>query len=109
MLSINDGLAILQRPDLDLVALEEWAPHHNLVGRSQAVGVLRPEEPALNVHCIALDDPKLSLAVEARLTLIESNDMRIAPENTSATWRRSRGKRGSRRSRGKRGSHRDCC
>merc|ERR1740121_3598361 len=85
-LAIDGKHSTVTSTHLDLVAMQEWTTNHNLVRRSQALGIPRTFEAALDVDCVTFDKPEVPISVEAGglalvgAALIEGNDMRIAPK-----------------------------
>merc|ERR1740121_2609144 len=83
-LAIDGKPSTVASTHLDLVAVQEWTTHNNLVRRGQALGIPCTLEAALNVDCLTFYEPEVPVAVKAGSLalvgahLIEGNDMRIA-------------------------------
>mmetsp|Transcript_113062 Transcript_113062/g.359244 ORF Transcript_113062/g.359244 Transcript_113062/m.359244 type:complete len:207 (+) Transcript_113062:719-1339(+) len=73
------------------MALQEIAAYGDLVGRGQAVRVLRAHVAALDLDPLALHDPKFAVAVKARARPVKALDVRIAPEHARPAPGRGRG------------------
>mmetsp|Transcript_4564 Transcript_4564/g.13818 ORF Transcript_4564/g.13818 Transcript_4564/m.13818 type:complete len:260 (-) Transcript_4564:74-853(-) len=85
---------MLHRLYLDGVPLQERAAHHDLLGRGQAECEGRAHVAALDLHLVVLHYPKLAVAVKARPSTIEGENVGIAPEHALLAWKRRKWRSG---------------
>mmetsp|Transcript_110150 Transcript_110150/g.215942 ORF Transcript_110150/g.215942 Transcript_110150/m.215942 type:complete len:274 (+) Transcript_110150:139-960(+) len=102
---VHGDRAVLEGPDLDDVAFQEWPADGDLVRRCQALCEFGSLVAALDPHCLALHDPKLALAIERWVSAIKGPNMGVSPEDALARdlrlrRRRGRGSQGTGRFRG---------